>query len=339
MAKVGKQTWSFKNSPRILGSSAVGGPKEGEGPLRDDFDVLHDDPYVGQKNWEKAEEQLLKESIQMAVKKAGLQSDQIDMVIAGDLINQISISNFSARSLGIPFYGIFGACSTSMQGLALAAQLVDSGYAYYAVAATSSHNATAERQFRYPTEYGGQKPPTAHCTVTGAGAALVGKGTEGPMITFATIGKVIDMGIKSPWEMGSAMAPAAADTILAHFRDTGRTPDDYDLIITGDLARVGNPIARDLLEKEGCSVSEKFTDCGILIYNPDQPDVFSGGSGCACCAAVTYGHLMKRIRKGDLKRVLVVATGALLSPLTVQQGETIPCIAHAVSIEAGGETS
>ncbi|MFC4767292.1 stage V sporulation protein AD [Effusibacillus consociatus] len=336
MGKLGKQSWKFENQPRLLASAAVGGPKEGQGPLRNDFDVIHDDSYVGQKNWEKAEEQLLQESIQLAVKKGGIQQSQVDLILAGDLINQITISSFSARTIGTPYLGIFGACSTSMEGLALAAQLVDSGFADYAVAATSSHNSTAERQFRYPTEYGGQKPSSAHCTVTGAGAALVGKGLQGPLITYATIGKVVDMGIKNPWEMGPAMAPAAVDTIVAHFQDTGRTPDDYDLIVTGDLARVGHPIAQELLETQGYRMKDKFSDCGILIFDPDQSEVFSGGSGCACCAAVTYGHLMKRMSKGELNRILVIATGALLSPLSVQQGETIPCIAHAVAIEAGG---
>ncbi|WP_018131930.1 stage V sporulation protein AD [Effusibacillus pohliae] len=338
MGKLGKQTWQFRNQPRILACSAVVGPKEGEGPLKNDFDVIHDEPYVGENSWEKAEQKLLQESIQLAVKKGGVPLSQVDVILAGDLINQITVSSFSARSIGAPYLGIFGACSTAMEGLAFAAQLVDAGFADYAVAATSSHNSTAERQFRYPTEYGGQKPPSAQCTVTGAGAALVGKGLQGPLITYATIGKVIDMGIKSPWEMGPAMAPAAVDTITAHFRDTGRTPDDYDLIVTGDLARVGHPIAAELLEAEGYRMQDKFTDCGMLIFHPDQPEVFSGGSGCACCATVTYGYLMRRMAEGKLNRMLVVATGALLSPLTVQQGETIPCIAYAVAIEREGET-
>lgn len=337
MGKIGKQTWQFVNQPRLLASSAVGGPKEASGPLGGDFDATHDDSYVGQASWEKAEEQLLQEAINLAVQKGGIQINDVNILVAGDLVNQITTSSFSARTAGVPYLGVFGACSTAMESLAVAAQLVDSGFADYVVAATSSHNSTAERQFRYPTEYGGQKPPTAQCTVTGAGAGLVGKGLQGPLITYATIGKVIDMGIKSPWEMGPAMAPAAVDTIAAHFQDTGRNADDYDLIVTGDLARVGLPIARDLLESKGYTLGEKFNDCGILIYDPKQSEVFSGGSGCACCATVTYGHLMKRMEKGELKKILVVATGALLSTMTVQQGESIPCIAHVVSIEAGGE--
>ncbi|BCJ85811.1 hypothetical protein skT53_07960 [Effusibacillus dendaii] len=241
----------------------------------------------GQNSWAKAEEKLLEQSIQLAIEKAGPTSDQVDLILSGDLVNQITTSSFSARTAARPYLGILGACSTSMEGLALAAQLVDSGYANYAIAATSSHNSTAERQFRYPTEYGGQKPPTAHCTVTGAGAALVGKSEKGHLITHATIGKVIDWGIKSPWEMGAAMAPAAVDTITAHFQDTGRTPADYDLIVTGDLARIGAPIAREMLENNGYSIEDRYEDCGVLIYHPDQPEVFSGGSGCACCATVT----------------------------------------------------
>jgi len=339
MPLLGKQTWKFNSEPYLLATAAVVGPKEGEGPLGEDFDNVHEDPYVGQDSWEKAERRFFEEACERAMDKAGVCGEQINVLYAGDLLNQIITSNFAARQLAVPFLGVFGACSTSMESLALAAMTVDAGFADYALAATSSHNSTAERQFRYPTEYGGQKPPTSQCTVTGAGAAIVGKqGQNRPRITHATIGKVVDLGVISPFEMGPAMAPAAADTIAQHFQDTGRTPEDYDLIITGDLARIGHKLAEELLEQQGIYLGDKFKDCGILMYDPDQSEVFSGGSGCACCATVTYGHLMKRMGRGEFDRILVCATGALLSPMSSQQGESIPCIAHAVVIERGEST-
>ncbi|ASS75053.1 stage V sporulation protein AD [Tumebacillus algifaecis] len=336
MGLIGKQTWEFSTKPVLIATGAVVGPKEGEGPLGQEFDTVHQDPYNGQDSWEKAERRFFEEACQTALKKANLANDVIDVLYAGDLLNQIVTANFGARTLAVPFLGVFGACSTSMESLALAAMTVDAGYANHAMAATASHNSTAERQFRYPTEYGGQKPPTAQCTVTGSGAAIVGRTGNGPRITHATIGKVVDLGVKSPFEMGPAMAPAAVDTIARHFKDTGRTPEDYDLIVTGDLARVGHKIAEELLGKEeGLFFGDRFKDCGILIFDPDQSEVFSGGSGCACCAVVTYGHLLKRMERGELNRILVCATGALLSPLSSQQGESIPCVAHAVVIERG----
>ena len=249
-------------------------------------------------------------------------------------MNQIISSTFAARTMTIPFLGVFGACSTSMLSLALAALLVNSGSANFALAVTGSHNAGAEKQYRYPTEYGSQKPPTAQFTVTGAGAVVVAQQGDGPIITSATIGKVVDMGLTDPFNMGAAMAPAAVDTMEAHFRDLGITPDYYDLIVTGDLAKVGHEIAEDLLHKNNIAIKETtFDDCGMMIYDYEKQKVFAGASGCACSAVVTYGHLLKRMQRGELQRVLIVATGALLSPLTFQQNETIPCIAHAVSIE------
>ncbi|CEH32344.1 SpoVAD [Aneurinibacillus migulanus] len=330
----GHQSWVFSNKPVILSSATVGGPFEAQGKLADDFDILHGDIWLGQDSFEKAEKKMLEEACDKAIEKAGLQKGSINFLLAGDLMNQIISSSFSARTVGVPYLGIFGACSTSMEGLALAAQLVDSGSATYALAGTCSHNATVEKQFRYPTEYGSQKPPTAQWTVTGAGAAVVASNGNGPRITAATIGKVIDMGISDPFNMGGAMAPAAVDTIQVHFRDLQIGPEHYDLIATGDLGKVGHTIANDLLNKNGFPISEdKFTDCGLLIYDQTKQDVLSGGSGCACCATVTYGHLLNRLRAGEWKRILVVATGALLSPLSYQQNESIPCIAHAVAIE------
>jgi stage V sporulation protein AD len=330
----GHQSWVFANQPVILSSAAVGGPFEAQGNLAEDFDILYGDIWLGQESFEKAEKKMLEDACDTAIQKAGLQKENITFLIAGDLMNQIISSSFSARTVGIPYLGVFGACSTSMESLALAAQLIDSGAAKYALAGTCSHNATAEKQFRYPTEYGSQKPPTAQWTVTGAGAAVVTASGNGPRITAATIGRVVDMGIADPFNMGAAMAPAAVDTIQAHFRDLGITPEHYDLIATGDLGKIGHAIARDLFIKHGFNISEeRLTDCGLLIYNDKTQDVIAGGSGCACCATVTYGHLLRRLREGEWKRILIVATGALLSPISYQQNESIPCIAHAVAIE------
>ncbi|MBC2723463.1 stage V sporulation protein AD [Desulfosporosinus sp.] len=330
----GHQTWVFETKPTIIASAAVGGPYEAKGPLASDFDLLHGDIRLGQDSFEKAEQKLQEQACETAIKKANLKKEDIQFLFGGDLINQIVPSSFSARTLSIPFLGLYGACSTSMEGLSLASLLVESKFAKNALVCVSSHNAASEKQYRYPTEYGSQKPPTAQWTVTGSGAALVADQGEGPKVTASTIGRVIDMGLSDPFNMGAAMAPAAVDTIEAHFRDLGRDPSYYDLIATGDLGRVGHRIAGDLLKKHGLNIPEELlTDCGLLIYSKDQPVVLAGGSGCGCCAVTTFGHFLNRMRKGELKKILVVATGALLSPMSYQQKESIPAIAHAVSIE------
>lgn len=332
----GHQSWLFENKPVIISSATVVGPFEGRGPLANDFDIIHGDSTLGQDSWEKSEKTLMEEAGNVAIKKAGLTKEQVHFYLGGDLMNQITSSSFAARTLSIPYLGVFGACSTSMESLALASLLVNSGSAKYVLSGTCSHNSTAEKQFRYPTEYGSQKPPTAQYTVTGAGASVVAKEGTGPIVRGATIGRVIDMGIKDPYNMGAAMAPAAVDTIQAHFRDFGISPGYYDLIATGDLAKVGYEIASDLFQKHKVPMKEtNYMDCGMMIYDYQNQTVESGGSGCGCSAVVTYGHIFNRLRKGELKRVLIVATGALLSPLSFQQGESIPCIAHAVSIENG----
>ena len=329
----GHQTWVFPNKPVILSTAAVGGPFEAQGPLAEDFDILHGDLWLGQDSYEKAEKKLLEEACEIAVKKAGLQKQDVQFFLGGDLMNQIVSSSFAARTLAVPYLGLFGACSTSMESLALGSLIVDSQAGNYVICGTVSHNAAVEKQFRYPTEYGSQKPPTAQWTVTGAGVALLSTKGEGPRVTSATIGRVVDMGVTDPFNMGSAMAPAAADTITAHLRDLRIPPRDYDLIATGDLGRVGHRIAGELLKKHGLEITaEKLTDCGMLIYSEEQP-VLAGGSGCGCSATVTYGHILNRLKRGELRKVLIVATGALLSPLSYQQKESIPCIAHAVSIE------
>lgn len=334
----GQQSFVFKNKPRIQAKATVVGPFEGQGPLAEDFDLIHEEFSIGQDSWEKAERTLLEQAAQMAIENAGLTKEQINFFISGDLMNQTISSSFAARAIGTPFIGIFGACSTSMESLALAAHFVDTGAANYVLSGTTSHNASVEKQFRYPTEYGSQKPPTAQYTVTGAGAVIVSRHGDGPIITSATIGKVIDMGVKDPFNMGAAMAPAAVDTIQAHLRDLKRSPQDYDLIVTGDLSKVGYALAKDLFSKHDVPIQQTtYADCGMMIYDYDKQNVQAGASGCACSAVVTYGHLLNRMHKGELQRILVVATGALLSTISGQQGESIPCIAHAVSIETGGE--
>jgi stage V sporulation protein AD len=334
----GKQTWMFNQKPRILATATVVGPDEGLGPLANTFDEVNLDARLQQPSWEQAERAMAERACELALMKAGKKNQDIDFMAGGDLMNQIITSSFAARTLAIPYVGMFGACSTSMLTLATAAQWVDAGMAKHALAVTSSHNSTAEKQFRYPTEYGSQKPPTAQFTVTGAGAAIVAAGGPGIRITAATIGKVIDMGITDPFNMGAAMAPAAVDTIKTHLHDLNRTPADYDMILTGDLATVGKAIAKALMAQQNIPIEQTtYDDCGMLIYNfQTQPDIMAGGSGCACSAVVTFGHLFQLLNSGQPKRILVVATGALLSPLSFQQGESIPGIAHAVCFESEG---
>ncbi|WAA08634.1 stage V sporulation protein AD [Fervidibacillus albus] len=333
----GSQSWLFEHSPIILSTGVTGGPFEREGRIPEDFDHFYEDLWMGQDSYEKAHRILIEDAVNIALKKGNLKREDIHFMIGGDLINQITPTNFAARTFSIPFLGIFGACSTSMEGLALAAHIINHNGAEYVLTGAASHNAAAERQYRYPTEYGAQKPPTAQWTVTGAGYAVVAKQNEQserlPKVTSATIGKVVDMGLTDPFNMGGAMAPAAVDTIIAHLRDLGRDLDDYDLVITGDLGEIGRSTAFDLLQQKGYSVHEdRFLDAGLLIYR-DEQQILAGASGAASSATVMYGHILNEMKKGVYRKVLCIATGALLSPLTVQQKETIPCTAHAVSIE------
>lgn len=334
---VGKQSWIFPNQPIILETGVTGGPFESNGAIAKDFDFLYKDLWMEQESYEKAHRLLLEKAIEVAFKKGKVKKEDVQFFLAGDLINQITPTSFTARTNQIPYFGLYGACSTSMEGLALASFIVNYGGANIVLTGASSHNAAAERQFRYPTEYGGQKPPTAQWTITGAGVALVttaqGRTGSFPHIVSATIGKVVDMGLKDPFNMGGAMAPAAVDTIITHFQDTGCQLDDYDLIVTGDLGEVGSKAAYDLLAQKGCHLEQdKFQDCGLMIFKQDQPTL-AGGSGAGCSAVVLYGHLLNEMKKGTYRKILLVATGALLSPLSVQQKESIPCIAHAVAIE------
>jgi stage V sporulation protein AD len=333
----GSQSWIFNSKPAIMSTGVVGGPFEKNGNLANDFDKFYEDLWMGQDSYEKAQRILIEDAVQIVLKKQGIKEEKVQFFLAGDLINQITPSSFAARTNQIPNFGLFSACATSMEGLALAAFIINYQGANKIITGASSHNASAEKQFRYPTEYGGQKPPTAQWTVTGAGFALVGSGSDvtepHPRIISATIGKVMDLGISDPLNMGGAMAPAAVDTIERHFQDLQIDPSYYDLIITGDLATIGRNVALELLQQKRIPINEdKFKDCGLLIYKKDQP-VQSGASGPGCSATVLYGHLLNQMKSGSLKRILVVATGALLSPLSFQQKDSIPCIAHAVAIE------
>lgn len=332
--RLGKQTYRPDNPPWIISTGTVAGPFEGQGPLGDYFDHVYTDTLAGERSFENAEKEMMTNACFTCLKKAGRTPQDVDFFLAGDLLNQTITSGFSALELAIPYLGIYGACSTSALGLALATMLVDGGYAGLVLAATSSHNSSAERQYRYPTEYGVHRKPTAQWTVTGAGAALVSRQGEGPRVTHFTIGKVEDLGIKDPMNLGAAMAPAAAATLVQHFADTGRGPEYYDLIVTGDLGKIGKELAeKTCVTKGGFDLSRNFNDCGLILYDTEKQDVHAGASGCASSALVTYGYLYRKLLAGELKKLLLVATGALHSVTSFQQGGSIPAIAHAVSIE------
>ena len=332
MQKLGKQTIKFNNPPTIVDCACIVGPKEADGPLAKYFDKCLDNEMWGEKTWEKAESKIIKETVNTAISKSGVATDNIEYCFAGDLLNQCISSSFGLRELNIPFFGIFGACSTFVEGLSLASIFVENGI-NYAICASSSHFCSSEKQFRFPLELGNQRPPTAQWTVTGAGSAIISRTGQGPFVTHITSGKIVDMGIKDGNNMGAAMAPAAFDTIIAHFQDTGRTPDYYDAIFTGDLGYIGKDILIDLCKNAGYDISPNYDDCGVLIFDRKKQDTHSGGSGCGCCASVFSGYLFKQLKERTLKHILLIATGALMNSTSSQQGESIPGIAHAVSIE------
>lgn len=329
--KLGGKTIAFSSPPAVAGFAGVVGKKEGEGPLAAYFDLIGQDDTFGETSWEKAESTMQRLALQTALNKAGHPSAALDYLFAGDLLNQCIASSFAAREQNIPFLGLYGACSTMAESLALASMAVDGGFASLAAAVASSHFCSAERQYRTPLEYGGQRTPTAQWTVTGAGAVVLSQEGQGPYITHATIGRIVDKGIKDANNMGAAMAPAAFDTISSHFSDTGRRPSDYDLILTGDLGHLGKELLLDLFHADGIEFAN-LEDCGTLIYDRQRQDVHCGGSGCGCSAAVLTGYLLKGMQKGRWKRLLFCGTGALLSPTSTMQGESIPGICHAVAI-------
>lgn len=335
--KLGRQTVRMNHPPSINSFFSIVSSKEGEGPLKNYFDIIIDDAKYGEQTWEKAESKLMKESVTNAIAKSKISASDVDYIFAGDLLNQCISTNYAIRELDIPFFGLYGACSTMAESLSLAAMLVDGEYAKNAVAVTSSHFCSAERQFRFPLEYGGQRTPTAQWTVTGSGAVLLSKEGLGPYVRYVTTGKVIDLGINDLNNMGAAMAPAALDTLLTHFHETGKSFEDYDLVVTGDLGVMGKDILRDLLHDNGFDSKGKLDDCGCMIYDIDKQDVHCGGSGCGCSASVLCSYLLKEMKKGTWQNIAFIATGALMSPTSSQQGETIPGIAHLVSISTNRE--
>lgn len=328
----GKQSIIFPVPPAIVSYASVAGKKESQGPLKDTFDVTSKDTTFGQKSWEKAETQMQKTALQLALQKANLAETDLDAAFMGDLLNQCIGSSFTMRNTGVPTIGLYGACSTMAEGLMLAGMSVSGGFCNKALALTSSHFASSERQYRFPLGYGGQRTPTAQWTVTGAGAVILSAEGKGPYLKNATIGTITDAGIKDANNMGAAMAPAAFETIRAHFDDLGLAPEDYDLIVTGDLGKLGSEVLRGLFRKEGVDLGKRYNDCGIMIFDLQKQDVHCGGSGCGCSGSVLCGHLLGQMEQKKLKRLLFCGTGALLSPLSTQQGESIPSVCHAVSI-------
>ena len=332
MKKVGKQTISFDSPPTITECNSIVGPKEAQGPLAKYFDLTLDDEFWGEKTWEKAESKIIKENVSALVTKSGISTNDIDCIFAGDLLNQCISSSFGLRDSNIPFIGMFGACSTFVESMCMGAIAVES-FAKNVICATSSHFCSAEKQFRFPLELGNQRPPTSQWTVTGSGATILSKDGTGPFITTITPGKIVDMGIKDANNMGAAMAPAFADTLVTHFLDTGRNPSYYDAIISGDLGKIGKEIAIDIAMSKGYNIKSNYNDCGLMIFDTKSQDTHAGGSGCACCGSVFSGFLFKQLKEKKIKKLLLIATGALMNSTSSQQGESIPGIAHAVSIE------
>ena len=330
---IGQQSIEFQNAPHIISSASVVGPKEGEGPLGEWFDLVAPDAQLGEDTWEKAESTLQKEALQLAIGKAQLMTQQVRYLFGGDLLAQLIATSFGNGDAQIPLFGLYGACSTCGESLALAAMTVAAGYADYAAALTSSHFGSAEKEFRFPQGYGNQRPLSATWTVTGSGAFVLAPKGGHVKVAGVTPGKIVDMGVKDNMNMGACMAPAASDTNYQNFMDFNRQPGDYDKIITGDLGTVGQRIVIDLLKERGFDISQQHMDCGIEVYDSEKQDTHAGGSGCGCAAVVLAAMILPKIRKGIWKRVLFVPTGALLSKVSFNEGQTIPGIAHGVVLE------
>ena len=331
--KLGTQTIKFDSPPTILETASIVGPKESNGPLAKYFDQCLEDEFWGESTWEKAESKFTKETVNTVIAKSNISHDDIDFVFAGDLLNQCISSSFGLREINIPYFGIFGACSTFIEGLSLASIFAEGGYAKNVLVSTSSHFCSAEKQFRFPLELGNQRTPTSQWTVTASGSAIISSSGNGPFVTHITPGKIVDMGIKDVNNMGAAMAPAAADTLINHFKDTGRNPNYYDAILTGDLGHLGKDIVIDLMLSKGYNIKSNYNDCGVLIFDKDIQDTHSGGSGCGCIASVFSGYVFNLLKSKKYKKVLLVGTGALMNATTAGQGESIPGIAHAISVE------
>lgn len=330
--RIGNRTIRFENRPSIIGYGSVVGKKEHEGPLSSEFDNFSIDSRFGEKSYEKAESRLQKIAVQTALKRAAVNEKQIDCIFAGDLLNQCIGSSFGLRELGIPFVGLYGACSTMALGISMASVLIDSGAATRALAVTSSHFCSAERQYRFPLEYGSQRTPTAQWTVTGSGAVILERGQGKPYVQSVTIGEIEDLGVKDANNMGAAMAPSAASTLVHFLKDTSTKPEDYDIIFTGDLGAVGTELLYQLMEREGYDIRCRHSDCGLLIFDREKQDAHAGGSGCGCSASVFASFVMHRFESGDFKNILFMSTGALMSPTSSMQGESIPGISHLLNV-------
>ena len=330
--QIGKRTFRPARPVSITHWASIAGKKEGEGPLAHLFDIVNPDTKFGQKTWEQAERKMQQTALETLAQKAGLIPSDFDLVFSGDLLNQCIGSSFTLRNTGIPHLGLYGACSTMAESLLLSAMTVGGGFFDRVAALTSSHFASSERQYRFPLGYGGQRTPTAQWTVTGSGAALVQSVEERIGIESATVGTVTDLGITDANNMGAAMAPAAFDTIRAHFEDTKTGPEDYDLIVTGDLGALGKEVLMHLFRREGISIGGKLTDCGTLVFDATKQDVHSGGSGCGCSAIVLCSELLGKLHTGKLKKIFFCGTGALLSPTSTQQKLPIPGVCHGVCI-------
>lgn len=341
MGKIGKCSIEFDNKPFISASASVVGQKEGEGPLGEYFDRVIDDPMAGQNTWEEAESEMQRQLVEELLIKSGLQAKEIRYFFAGDLLGQLIATSFGISGFEVPVFGLYGACSTMGEALSLAAMTVSAGYADNVIAMTSSHFGSAEKQFRFPLDYGNQRPLCATWTVTGAGGVLLSASGESDIcVSGITTGRIVDYGIQDSFNMGAAMAPAACDVIYNHLMDFERRPEDYDAIYTGDLGSVGQTILIDLMDKRGFDISKVHHDCGVEIYDAGTQDTHAGGSGCGCSAATLSAQILRRIREGEYSRVLFVPTGALLSTISFNEGKTVPGIAHAVVIEKidrGGE--
>ncbi|MBQ3408845.1 MAG: stage V sporulation protein AD [Clostridia bacterium] len=333
MKRLGNQTIKLDTPVSILNTACIVGPKESEGPMAQYFDKCLEDEFWGEETWEKAESKIIKETVNTLFSKSGLSSKQIDYCFAGDLLNQCISSSFGLRETNIPFFGVFGACSTFAESMCLGSLFAASGAATNILCATSSHFCSAEKQFRFPLELGNQRPPSSQWTVTGAAASILSCNGQGPFITHITPGKIVDLGITDANNMGAAMAPAFVDTLITHFQDTGRTPDYYDAIISGDLGYIGKDIATDLAKNKGVNIQKNYYDCGVLMFDKETQDTHSGGSGCACFGSIFSGYFFKQLQESKLKKILCIATGALMNATSSQQGESIPGIAHALSIE------
>lgn len=331
--KVGNQSYILSSPINIASTASIVGPKEKAGPLHQFFDQCLEDEFWGENSWEKAESKIVKETVNMAISKSGVPTSNIDICFAGDLLNQCIASSFGLREINIPFIGLFGACSTFVESIIVASSFIDGDFLNNTICCASSHFCSAEKQFRFPLELGNQRPPSSQWTVTGSGAVILTKNGTGPFVTSFTPGKIVDMGIKDANNMGAAMAGAALDTLVSHFKDTGRNPSYYDAIFTGDLGHIGKDILIDLASSKGYNIKANYDDCGVLIFDKEKQDTHSGGSGCGCIATVFSGYVYKMLQEKKYKKVLMIATGALMNSTTTQQGESIPGIAHAISIE------